>query len=181
MTLIILVLQGGYGPGKWYHSEGPYSESSRRYECVFFYVDGLYRENVTFEIQYEMNNAAMRYGNCSELYLSFFSMAKVTLSATSSFSSNSFAFNLSFNSNINLCAVLAPIPGNCLIFATSLLIIAKAKLDGAMFDKIQIADFAPLNRSTRKAPLRDNGRSNIHAQSPFLSVVTLFRTGHGLF
>ena len=73
MTLIILVLQGGYGPGKWYHSEGPYSESSRRYECVFFYVDGLYRENVTFEIQYEMNNAAMRYGDCSELYLSFFS------------------------------------------------------------------------------------------------------------
>ena len=62
-----------YGPGKWYHSEGPYNESARRYECVFFYVDGLYRENVTFEIEYEMNNAALRYDDCSELYLSFYS------------------------------------------------------------------------------------------------------------
>ena len=25
-----------YGPGKWYHSEGPYNESARNYECVFF-------------------------------------------------------------------------------------------------------------------------------------------------
>lgn len=62
-----------YGPGKWYHSEGPYNEYNRDYECVFFYVDGLYRENVTFEIEYEMNNAALRYGDCSELYLSFYS------------------------------------------------------------------------------------------------------------
>ena len=62
-----------YGPGKWYHSEGPYNEYHRQYECVFFYVDGLYRENVTFEIEYEMNNAALRYGDCSELYLSFYS------------------------------------------------------------------------------------------------------------
>ena len=43
-----------YGPGKWYHSDGPYSESARNYECIFFYVDGLYRENITFEIEYEM-------------------------------------------------------------------------------------------------------------------------------
>ena len=63
----------GYGPGKWYHSEGPYNESARNYECVFFYVDGLYREKVTFEIEYEMNNAALRYGDCSELYLSLYS------------------------------------------------------------------------------------------------------------
>lgn len=63
----------GLGPGKWYHSEGPYSESARRYECVLFYVDGLYRENVTFEIEYEMYNAALRYGDCSELYLSLYS------------------------------------------------------------------------------------------------------------
>ena len=63
----------GYGPGKWYHSDGPYNESARNYECVFFYVDGLYREKVTFEIEYEMNNAALRYGDCSELYLSLYS------------------------------------------------------------------------------------------------------------
>lgn len=62
-----------YGPGKWYHSEGPYNESARRYECVFFYVDGLYREKVTFEIEYEMYNAALRYNDCSELYLSLYS------------------------------------------------------------------------------------------------------------
>ena len=33
-----------YGPGKWYHSEGPYDEDYAQYECVLFYVDGLYRE-----------------------------------------------------------------------------------------------------------------------------------------
>ena len=30
-----------YGPGKWYHSEGPYSEARRRYECVFFYINDV--------------------------------------------------------------------------------------------------------------------------------------------
>lgn len=73
MTLIILAQLGGYGPGKWYHSKGPYNESRRQYECVLFYVDGLYREKVTFEIEYEMNNAAFRYNDCSELYLSLYS------------------------------------------------------------------------------------------------------------
>ena len=29
------------GPGKWYHSPGPYNEYSRDYECVFFYIDGV--------------------------------------------------------------------------------------------------------------------------------------------
>lgn len=64
---------GGYGPGKWYHSEGPYNESEAQYECVFFYVDGLYREQVTFEIEYEMSNAALRYNDSSELYLCMYS------------------------------------------------------------------------------------------------------------
>ncbi len=62
-----------YGPGKWYHSTGPYDEDSRRYECVFFYVDGLYREEITFEIQYEMHNASLRYDDVSELYLTMYS------------------------------------------------------------------------------------------------------------
>lgn len=61
------------GPRKWYHSDGPYDEEARNYECVFFYVDGLYREEVTFEIEYEMYNAALRYKDCSELYLCFYS------------------------------------------------------------------------------------------------------------
>ena len=64
---------GGLGPGKWYHSKGPYNERLRLYECVLFYVDGLYRETVVFEIEYEMYNAALRYGDSSELYISLFS------------------------------------------------------------------------------------------------------------
>ena len=43
------------------------------YECVLFYVDGLYREQVVFEIEYEMHNAALRYNDCSDLYLSLYS------------------------------------------------------------------------------------------------------------
>lgn len=62
-----------YGPEKWYHSEGPYNEEYDRYECVFFYVDNLYREQITFEIEYEMYNAVLRYNDCSDLYLSMFS------------------------------------------------------------------------------------------------------------
>ena len=38
-----------YGPYKWYHSEGPYNEEMDRYECVFFYVNDIYREKVVFE------------------------------------------------------------------------------------------------------------------------------------
>jgi Predicted membrane protein len=63
---------GGLGPGKWYHSKGPYDENRRLYECVFFYVNGLYRETVVFEIQYEMYNASLRYNDVSELYLSLY-------------------------------------------------------------------------------------------------------------
>ena len=61
-----------YGPGKWYHSEGPY-DGYNNYECLLFYVDGLYREEVTFEIEYVMNNASFRYDDCSELYVTLFS------------------------------------------------------------------------------------------------------------
>ena len=63
----------GLGPGKWYHSEGPYSEAMQRYECVLIYVDGLYRETVVFEIEYELYNASLRYNDCSQLYLTLFS------------------------------------------------------------------------------------------------------------
>ena len=62
-----------YGPGKWFHSEGPYDEDLEQYECVLFYVDGLYREEVVFEITYEMRNAAFKYNDCSELYISLYS------------------------------------------------------------------------------------------------------------
>lgn len=57
------------GPGKWYHSEGPYNESMRRYECLMFYIDGVYREEMVFEIEYEMTNVALKYNDCSDFYI----------------------------------------------------------------------------------------------------------------
>ena len=61
------------GPGKWFHSKGPYDEAARNYECLLFYVDNVYREKLTFEIEYEMYNAVLRYGDCSDLYISMYS------------------------------------------------------------------------------------------------------------
>ncbi|MCL1794831.1 MAG: DUF2207 domain-containing protein [Oscillospiraceae bacterium] len=63
---------GGLGPGKWFHSEGPY-DGEYNFECLLIYVDGLYRDTVTFEIEYEMYNAALRYADSSELYLPIYS------------------------------------------------------------------------------------------------------------
>lgn len=37
------------------------------------HVNNFYRETITFEIQYEMYNAVLRYGDCSELYISMYS------------------------------------------------------------------------------------------------------------
>lgn len=62
-----------YGPRKWFHSEGPYDEDAAQYECVLFYIDGVYREEMVFEIQYEMHNASLRYNDCSDLYLAMYS------------------------------------------------------------------------------------------------------------
>ena len=61
------------GPNKWYHSEGPYNESQRRYECLMFYVDGIYREKITFEVEYEIYNSVLKYEDCSELYIPMYS------------------------------------------------------------------------------------------------------------
>ncbi len=61
------------GPEKWFHSEGPYDEDTRQYECVLFYIDGVYREEMVFEVQYEMHNASLRYNDCSDLYLAMYS------------------------------------------------------------------------------------------------------------
>lgn len=63
--------EGGYGPGKWFHSPGPYDDFLY-YESLIFYVDGLYRDTVVYEIQYEMHNASLRYNDASELYVSLF-------------------------------------------------------------------------------------------------------------
>ena len=62
-----------YGPFKWYHSKGPYNENLANYEAVFFYINGIYREEVTFELQYIMHNASLKYSDVSELYISMYS------------------------------------------------------------------------------------------------------------
>ena len=54
-----------YGPGKWYYDEYD--------ECVLFYIDGVYREEMVFEIEYEMTNTVFRYNDASELYLTMYS------------------------------------------------------------------------------------------------------------
>ncbi|MBR6613577.1 MAG: DUF2207 domain-containing protein [Clostridia bacterium] len=65
------------GPYHWFHSPGPYNPDYDRYECVLMYVNGLYREKVQFEIIYEMNNAALRYADCSSLYLTMYSESTI--------------------------------------------------------------------------------------------------------
>lgn len=62
-----------YGPNKWYHSVGPYSEALRRYEALMMYIPGTYREKKVFEIQYVANNVTLRYSDASELYLPMYS------------------------------------------------------------------------------------------------------------
>ncbi len=62
-----------YGPEHWYHSKGPYDEENRDYECLLFYVNEIYREEIVFEIEYEMSNVGLRYNDCSELYLAMYS------------------------------------------------------------------------------------------------------------
>ncbi len=59
----------GLGPDKWYHSPGPYNESRRQYECVFFYVNDLYREEVVYELEYDVYNVVLKYNDCCDLYL----------------------------------------------------------------------------------------------------------------
>lgn len=61
-----------YGPGKWYHSEGPYNEYTADYEAIMFYIEPTYRDRITFEIQYIMNNAAFKYSDVSDLYVTMF-------------------------------------------------------------------------------------------------------------
>lgn len=63
--------------GTWYHSQGPYSRFNDQYEALFFYVDGIYRDEVTFEVTYEMNNVALKYADCSDLYLMLYSESPI--------------------------------------------------------------------------------------------------------
>jgi len=56
----------------WHHSDGSgiYPDND---ESVLIYIPWTYREKLTFKIVYSMNNAALKYNDCSELYLSMYS------------------------------------------------------------------------------------------------------------
>ncbi len=62
---------------RWHHSKG-----SGRYpdndESLLIYIPWTYREKMTFKIVYTMNNAALKYNDCSELYLSMYSGNSIT-------------------------------------------------------------------------------------------------------
>lgn len=61
----------------WHHSPG-----SGRYpdndESVLIYIPWTYREKMKFKIVYTMNNAAFKYNDCSELFLSMYSGNSIT-------------------------------------------------------------------------------------------------------
>lgn len=63
----------GLGPNRWYHSYRKDWTAPDQYECLMIYINGIYREKVTYELEYIINNAALRYKDCSELYLSLYS------------------------------------------------------------------------------------------------------------
>ena len=66
-----------YSTKRWHHSKG-----SGRYpdndESLLIYIPWTYREKMTFKIVYSMNNAALKYKDCSELYLSMYSGNTIT-------------------------------------------------------------------------------------------------------
>lgn len=61
----------------WHHSKGSgtYPDND---ESLLIYIPWTYREKMTFKIVYSMNNAALKYRDCSELYLSMYSGNTIT-------------------------------------------------------------------------------------------------------
>ncbi len=62
---------------RWHHSDGSgiYPDND---ESLLIYIPWTYREKLTFKIVYSMNNAALKYKDCSELYLSMYSGNTIT-------------------------------------------------------------------------------------------------------
>lgn len=62
---------------RWHHSKGTgiYPDND---ESLLIYIPWTYREKMTFKIVYSMNNAALKYQDCSELYLSMYSGNTIT-------------------------------------------------------------------------------------------------------
>ena len=62
---------------RWHHSDGSgtYPDND---ESLLIYIPWTYREKMTFKIVYTMNNAALKYNDCSELYLAMYSGNTIT-------------------------------------------------------------------------------------------------------
>lgn len=62
---------------RWHHSDGSgiYPDND---ESLLIYIPWTYREKMTFKIVYSMNNAALKYNDCSELYLAMYSGNTIT-------------------------------------------------------------------------------------------------------
>ena len=62
---------------RWHHSKGSgkYPDDD---ESLLIYIPWTYREKMKFKIVYSMNNAALKYKDCSELYLSMYSGNTIT-------------------------------------------------------------------------------------------------------
>ena len=62
---------------RWHHSDGSgiYPDND---ESLLIYIPWTYREKMTFKIVYSMNNAALKYNDCSELYLAMYSGDSIT-------------------------------------------------------------------------------------------------------
>ena len=56
----------------WHHSDGS-GTSPDNDESLLIYIPWTYRDKLTFKVVYSMNNAALKYNDCSELYLSLYS------------------------------------------------------------------------------------------------------------
>ncbi len=62
---------------RWHHSDGSETYPDND-ESLLIYIPWTYREKLTFKIVYTMNNAALKYNDCSELYLSMYSGDTIT-------------------------------------------------------------------------------------------------------
>ena len=62
---------------RWHHSDGSGSYPDND-ESLLIYIPWTYREKMTFKIVYSMNNAALKYNDCSELYLAMYSGNTIT-------------------------------------------------------------------------------------------------------
>ncbi len=62
---------------RWHHSKGTgiYPDND---ESLLIYIPWTYREKLKFKVVYSMNNAALKYNDCSELYLSMYSGNSIT-------------------------------------------------------------------------------------------------------